>query len=218
MRGTPRRSSCARTAGPAPPDRTNRRPRRRTTWPLHPLTHPIPERHRQRRLDRAGPIHAVRLACSPFTAVLSILLALNAGTVASGICRASPVRGLRPLRAIRRFVVNLPKPTIVTSSPSASASPTTSNTASTASSEAKWLRLVRFATRLATSPLSMRFLPRRSGSSEFVIHVALPTIAAWPIAGPSPLESPDPFGRPPSLDFGASQPRLPVFHGAERPH
>src|SRR5690348_2882938 len=52
-----------------------------------------------------------------FSASLSALPALNAGTLDALILMFSPVRGLRPVRAERLRTTNVPKPTSDTSSP-----------------------------------------------------------------------------------------------------
>ena len=62
----------------------------------------------------------------------SALPALNEGAFEAAMLRLSPVRGLRPCRAARVFVVNVPNPGMSTLSPLASASPIAENTASTA--------------------------------------------------------------------------------------
>src|SRR5947199_5275352 len=66
------------------------------------------------------------------TECLSTLPALNLGWVDSLICIGSPVRGLRPVEALRREQVKVPKPTSRTSSPRFSAALIVSNTDSTA--------------------------------------------------------------------------------------
>ena len=106
---------------------------------------------------RLIPVHE---ALPSFTESLSALPGLNAGAVDAGIDRLSPVCGLRPVRAGRLFVVNVPNPAIRTCSPSARASPTASNTASTASPAADWLKPIRSATRPAISDFFMPSLPQ----------------------------------------------------------
>src|SRR5690606_32660274 len=59
-----------------------------------------------------------------FTASLSLLPALKAGTFDSGIVSVSPVCGLRPTRAERLRVSNVPKPINCTFSPADRASVT----------------------------------------------------------------------------------------------
>ena len=68
---------------------------------------------------------------------------------------ASPVLGLRPVRAGRLLVPKIPNPGSRTSSPSASASPMVANTPSTASLAALLLSPVRAAKRSAISVLFM---------------------------------------------------------------
>ena len=81
--------------------------------------------------------------------------ALNVGDVDAGIETASPVLGLRPVRAGRLLVPKVPNPGSRTSSPSARASPTIANTPSTASLAAPLLSPVRAAKRSAISVLSI---------------------------------------------------------------
>ena len=66
-----------------------------------------------------------------FTASLRAEPALNVGTFDSGIEIGAFVSGLIPVRAARVLTANVPKPTIETLSPSASASLTESKTADT---------------------------------------------------------------------------------------
>src|SRR5687768_2757447 len=66
------------------------------------------------------------------TLSLRPLPALNLGWVDSRICIGSPVRGLRPVEALRREQEKVPKPTRRTSSPRLRALLITSNTLSTA--------------------------------------------------------------------------------------
>src|SRR5674476_826451 len=54
---------------------------------------------------------------APFTAVLRVAPALNAGALEALILRAAPVAGLRPLRAARFLTSKVPKPTRATLSP-----------------------------------------------------------------------------------------------------
>jgi len=54
-----------------------------------------------------------------FTLVLRLWPGVNFGTTAAAILMASPVRGLRPSRAARALVWNVPNPTKTTLSPSA---------------------------------------------------------------------------------------------------
>ena len=68
-----------------------------------------------------------------FTASRNGLPALKVGVVEAATSRLSPVLGLRPVRAGRLLVPNVPKPTIRTSSPLARVSAIASKTASTAS-------------------------------------------------------------------------------------
>ena len=68
-----------------------------------------------------------------FTVSFSVFPALNVGDVDADIETASPVLGLRPVRAGRLLVPKVPNPGSRTSSPSASASPMMANTPSTAS-------------------------------------------------------------------------------------
>ena len=56
-----------------------------------------------------------------FTASLSALPGLNAGTLLAAISISSPVCGLRPLRAARSRTSKLPKPINCTFSPSSRA-------------------------------------------------------------------------------------------------
>ena len=70
----------------------------------------------------------------------SVFPALNVGEVDADIETASPVLGLRPVRAGRLLVPKVPNPGSRTSSPSASASPMMSNTSSTASLAAPLLK------------------------------------------------------------------------------
>ena len=67
------------------------------------------------------------------TASFSVFPALNVGDVDADIETASPVLGLRPVRAGLFLVPKGPNPAIRTSSPLASASPMAANTPSTAS-------------------------------------------------------------------------------------
>ena len=66
-----------------------------------------------------------RIAPSAFdyraTVSFSALPALNTGSRAAGISIGSPVEGLRPVRASRSLVSNVPKPTNCTRSPVAKA-------------------------------------------------------------------------------------------------
>ena len=57
-----------------------------------------------------------------FTACLSSLPGLKAGTLVAGIVIASPVCGLRPLRSARSLTSKVPKPTNCNFSPLAKAS------------------------------------------------------------------------------------------------
>src|SRR3954453_7406966 len=66
------------------------------------------------------------------TESLSTLPALNLGWVDSLICIGSPVRGFRPVEALRFEQEKVPKPTSRTSSPRFSAPVIVSNTLSTA--------------------------------------------------------------------------------------
>ena len=67
------------------------------------------------------------------TVSFSVFPALNVGEVEADIDTASPVLGLRPVRAGRLLVPKVPNPGSRTSSPSASASPVMAYTPSTAS-------------------------------------------------------------------------------------
>jgi len=49
-----------------------------------------------------------------FTAFFSFNPALNFGTLAAAILMVSPVRGLRPVRALRLLIEKVPKPTKLT--------------------------------------------------------------------------------------------------------
>ena len=68
----------------------------------------------------------------------------------------SPVAGLRPWRAARLRVANVPKPAIETVSPRASASPMVANTAPTTLSAVALVAEIRVATLDANSVLFMR--------------------------------------------------------------
>jgi hypothetical protein len=56
-------------------------------------------------------------AAREFTASFRPLPALNPGTLLALISIASPVLGLRPMRAARAFTVKVPKPTSETDPP-----------------------------------------------------------------------------------------------------
>ena len=90
-----------------------------------------------------------------FTVSFSVFPALNVVDVDADIETASPVLGLRPVRAGRLLVPKVPNPGSRTSSPSASASPMMANTPSTASLAAPLLTPVRAAKRSAISVLFM---------------------------------------------------------------
>ena len=94
-----------------------------------------------------------------FTVSFSVFPALNVGDVDADIATASPVLGLRPVRAGRLLVPKVPNPGSRTFSPSARASPIIANTPSTASLAATLLSPVRAAKRSAISVLFISSLP-----------------------------------------------------------
>ena len=77
-----------------------------------------------------------------FTVSFSVFPALKVGNLDADIETASPVPGLRPVRAGRLLVPKVPNPGTRTSSPSASASPMIAKTPSTASLATAFLRPV----------------------------------------------------------------------------
>ena len=82
-------------------------------------------------------------------ASFSVFPAVNVRDVDADIERASPVLGLRPVRAGLLLVPKVPNPAIRTSSPLARASPMAANTPSTASLATTLLSPVRAASRSA---------------------------------------------------------------------
>src|SRR5688500_11181056 len=78
------------------------------------------------------PVREGRRQYQRLTESLRPLPALNFGWVDSLICIGSPVRGLRPVEALRFEQENVPKPTRRTSSPRFRAEVIVSNTPSTA--------------------------------------------------------------------------------------
>ena len=84
---------------------------------------------------------------APFTTSLSAFPGLNEGTFDAAIGTLSPVRGLRPVRAARLFVVNVPNPAIPTASSFASASAIASSTVSTVPSATDLVSPILSATR-----------------------------------------------------------------------
>ena len=85
------------------------------------------------------------------TASRSVLPGLNAGAVDAAMAMASPVRGLRPWRAGRIFVVNVPKPAMETSSLLARLPPTAAKTAATIRSAEVLSRVTRHEYQYKTS-------------------------------------------------------------------
>ena len=80
------------------------------------------------RLRCARLFSIMNRACHAFTRSLKALPAVNLTVIAAAICIASPVAGLRPVRAAR--APNEPKPINCTVSPFANAEPTISVKAS----------------------------------------------------------------------------------------
>ena len=104
-----------------------------------------------------------------FTLSFSIFPALKVGNLDADIETASPVPGLRPVRAGRLLVPKVPNPGTGTSSPSASASPMIANTPSTASLATALLRPV-----LARQPTGNLRLVHRFSSPMALFHHPLP--------------------------------------------
>ena len=71
------------------------------------------------------------LALQTHTASRSALPALNAGALEAAMAMGYPLRGMRPRRAARSVVVNVPNPGMDTPSPLANASPIAANAALT---------------------------------------------------------------------------------------
>ena len=90
------------------------------------------------------------------TASRRAFAALNAGTFEAGMGMLSPVRGLRPWRAARRLVLNVPKPAMATLSPSAGTSAMVEHMAVSAESASVLDREAASATRADSSDL---FIP-----------------------------------------------------------
>ena len=127
-----------------------------------------------------------------FTAFLSALPALNDGAFDAAIVTLSPVRGLRPVRAPRRLVANVPNPAIRTASSFANPSVIASSTVSTAPSAMDLLSPI-----LPATPSTM---------SDFFIPVLPATVPSGPPTDPAPAHRiPAPLPRPPRRARQASQ-------------
>ena len=91
----------------------------------------IPPCARERSDSGLGVAGACALSTYPRTASRRVLPALNEGAFEAAIAMLSPVRGLRPWRAPRIFVANVPNPGMATLSSLVSASLMAENTVST---------------------------------------------------------------------------------------
>ena len=119
---------------------------------------------------------------------------MNTGIVDARSARASPLRGLRTVRAGRLQVVNVPKPAMRTFSPAAKASPIALNPVSTASAAADFPSPIRPATQSAISDLSIESLRQYGPASPGpgtqlagTVHVPLDIPASGPAAMRRPL-------------------------------
>ena len=107
-----------------------------------------------------------------FTAFLSALPALNDGAFDAAIVTLSPVRRLRPIRAPRRLVANVPNPAVRTASSFTNPSVMASSTVSTAPS--------------AMDLLSPILPATRSTMSDFFIPLLPATVPSGPPTDPAP--------------------------------
>src|ERR687896_43907 len=94
-----------------------------------------------------------------FMASFNALPGLNHGTLEALMLIVSPVRGLRPLRALRSRTINVPNPTIEIWSPSFKAAATALIIASTARAADALDKSAAFATASVSSDLFIYAVP-----------------------------------------------------------
>ena len=103
---------------------------------------PLATEHEGRHAAGAAAVMGARLGFIPprLSRSRNSLPVLKNGRAFSSTGTGSPVRGLRPMRALRRFTVKVPKPRSSTRSPRTSASVIRSNTVATISSTSAFSR------------------------------------------------------------------------------